>query len=95
MVFNNDDIPEADCFTPDTIEDTYVNMEIVLPRDGEVPEFSKVTKCMWDLNGIPIVRDNYNPMLDTRVYDIEYLDGYNLSLYVNNISENIFSQVDE
>ena len=30
-VYNNTDIPEADDFTPDVLEDTYVNMEIALP----------------------------------------------------------------
>ena len=34
-------------------------------------------------------------MLDTRVYEVEYLDGNNASLVANSIAENIFSQVDE
>ena len=34
-------------------------------------------------------------MLDTRVYEVEYLDGHNASLAVNSIAENIFSQVYE
>ena len=32
--FNNDDILEADYFTPEVLEDTYVDMDIALPRDG-------------------------------------------------------------
>ena len=33
-VFNNSDIPEADYFTSEVLEDTYVDMEITLSRDG-------------------------------------------------------------
>ena len=31
------DILEADDYTPDVLEDTYVNIEIALPRDGDGP----------------------------------------------------------
>ena len=34
-------------------------------------------------------------MLDTRVYEVEYLDVHKASLAANNIYENIFSKVDE
>ena len=50
---------------------------------------------MRDANGIPIGRHHGNPMLDTRVYDIEYLDGHKESLAANTIAEYLFSQVDE
>ena len=32
--FNNADIPEAEYFTPELLEDTYMDMEVALPRDG-------------------------------------------------------------
>ena len=38
-VLNNADIPEADKFTPEVLEDTYVDMKIALSRDGEGNEF--------------------------------------------------------
>jgi hypothetical protein len=94
-VYNNKDIPEADDFTPEVLEDTYVNMEIALPRDGEGPEFARVTKRLRDANGIPIGTANDNPILDTRVYEVEYLDGHKASLAANTIAENMFAQVDE
>ena len=77
------------------LEDTYVDMDIALPRDGEVSDFSKVTKYLRDENVIPIVRHRYNPIVDIRVYEVEYLHGHKASLASNTISENIFSQVDE
>ena len=67
-MINNADIIEADNFTPEVLEDTYVDMEIALPIDGEGPKFFKVTKRLWDANGIPIGRHHDNPMLDKRVY---------------------------
>ena len=62
-VFNDADIPEEDNFTPEVLEDTYVDMEIEIPRDGEGPDFAKVKKRLRDSNVIPIVRQYENPML--------------------------------
>ena len=94
-IYNTDSIKEADDFTPDTLDDTYLNMEIALPRDGDGPEYAKVTKRLRDANGIPIGTANDNPILDTRLYEVEYLDGHRASLTANTIAENLFSQVDE
>ena len=33
-VFNNDDISEADDFTPEVLEQNYADMKIALPRYG-------------------------------------------------------------
>jgi hypothetical protein len=70
-------------------------MEVVLPRDDEGPTFAKVTKRLRDANGIPIGTANDNPILDSRIYEVEYLDGYRASLSANAIAENMFAQVDE
>ena len=94
-IYNNHNIPEADDFTPDAVADTYLNMEIALPRDGEGPEFAKVTKRLRDANGIPIGTANDNPILDSRLYEVEYLDGHTASLTANAIAENLFAQVDD
>jgi hypothetical protein len=38
---NGPDIPEADKdFTPDLFDDTYLNMELAVPRDSDGPEFA-------------------------------------------------------
>ena len=94
-IFNDNSIKEADEYTEETLDDTYLNMEIALPRDSEGPEYAKVTKRLRDANGIPIGTANDNPMLDTRLYEVEYLDGYTTALTANTIAENLFSQVDE
>ena len=77
------------------IEDTYVDMERALPRDGEVSEYVKVTKRLQYANVIPIGKDNDNPMLYIRIHEVQYLDGNKASLYANTFSENLSSQVDE
>ena len=77
------------------LEDTYLNMELALSRDGDGPEFAKVTKRLRDANGIPIGTAHDNPLLDTRLYEVEYMDGYKASLAANAIAMNMFAQVDD
>ena len=93
-VFNNTEIPEADKPTPEVLDDTYLNMEIALPRDSDGPEFARVTKRLRDANGIPIGTANDNPILDSRLYEVEYIDGHKASLAANAIASNLFSQID-
>ena len=45
-VYNCNEIPEADEPTPEVMDDTYLNMELALPRDDEGPEFARVTKSL-------------------------------------------------
>ena len=95
-VYQDKDIPEADdTFTPDLMDDTYRNMEVALPRDSEGPEFARVTKRLRDANGLPIGTANDNPILDTRMYEVEYADGHKASMAANAIAQNMFAQVDE
>ena len=77
------------------LEDTYVDMEIALPRDVEGPKFSKLIKRMLYENVIPIGRQHDDPIIDTRVYGVDYLDVHKASLAANTIAENLFSIVDE
>ena len=95
-IINNEDIPEADAtFTPEVLDDTYLNMELVLPRDEPGPEFARVTKRLRDHNGFPIGTANQNSILDSRMYEVEYQDGHKASLSANTSAQNMFAQVDE
>ena len=38
---------------------------------------------------------NENPILDTRVYEVKYVDGHKASLNANAIAQNMFAQVDD
>jgi hypothetical protein len=93
--FDNPDVKEADdSFDPDSF-DHYLNMEIQLDRPGDGPELARVTKRMRDNEGNPIgVAHPSNPTLDTRLYEVEYLDGHKAALSANTIAENLFAQVD-
>jgi hypothetical protein len=87
-------LQEADqSFTPDAYDDTYLNMELALPRDGAEVQFGRVTKRLRDKNGIPIGTANDNPILDTRMYEVEFQDGHRASLAANAIAENLFAQI--
>ena len=69
-------------------------MELALPRDGEGPEFARVTKRLRDKDGLPIGTTNDSPILDLRLYEVEYLDGHKASVAANTIAENLFAQID-
>ena len=51
-VYNDSSIPEADTASGDPLEDTYLHMELALPKgpDDEL-QFAKVTKRLKDANG--------------------------------------------
>ena len=54
-IYQDKDIPEADgVFTPEIMDDTYMNMEVALPRYTEGPDFARVTNPLKDTNGLPI-----------------------------------------
>ena len=94
LISDKDVVEADDDFTPDSY-DTYVNMELTLARGAETPAYARVTKRLRDAQGRPIGTANDNPILDTRMYEVEYLDGHTASLTANSIAENMFAQVDE
>ena len=95
-VISNNELKEADDnFTP-YVYNSYLNMELAIPQgDSLEPRLARVTKRLKDANGLPIGLANENPILDTRMYEVEYLDGEQASLTANNIAENLFAQIDD
>ena len=84
-----------DAFTPDVLDDTYLNMELSLRRScGEV-EFACVLKGLRDKDGLLIGTPNDNPILDTRMYEVEFPDGHKAAMVANLIAEILFAQIDE
>ena len=107
-VIDDDGIPHAedanvkqeptmnnDAVTPQMV-DSYIDMEVGMPRglDGEV-QHARVKRRAIDKDGHPLGVETNNPITDTRLYDIEYLDGTIETLAANVLAENILSQVDE
>ena len=94
-IVSDNNIKEADAtFTPEVFGDMYLNIELALTRDGEETKFARVKKRLKDANGLPIVNLHDNPILDTRVCEVEYSDGHKGSMSANDIDMNLFAQVD-
>ena len=78
------------------IPDSYLGMEVNLMRPGEdVPRRGTVKKRIIDNNGKPVGIPNNNPMLDTRKYEVEFLDGTVDAYTANTLADNILNQVDD
>ena len=76
-VYNDRNVTEAKDFTPELPDYTYLNME--------------VTGRLCDSNGITIVTANDNNILNTRVYEVQYLNVQKATLEYNTATENIFT----
>ena len=92
-VINDPDVIEAD---DEAVGDRYMNMELGLPRgpDGTMIK-AKVKKRTLDEAGNPIGKYHENPLLDSRMYDVEFIDGGVEAVTANIIAENILAQIDE
>ena len=56
---------------------------------------ARVTKRLKDHEGKPIGTAHQNPIMDTRMYEVEYTDGFKQAMSANVIAENMFASVDE
>ena len=71
-------------------------MEIGLPRgpDG-ILMHTTVKRRAVDVNDNPVVVSSNNPITDTRLYDVEFIDGTIETVSANEIAENLLSQVEK
>jgi hypothetical protein len=98
-VYDSPDIAEADAQSPEEspspgiMDEDFLRMELSLPRDNSGPALARVKKRLKDANGNPIGVANSNPILDTRIFEVEFLDGHTASMTANAIAENLFAQV--
>ena len=79
--------------TPDTI-DTYVGAEVFLPTGDGSGEKGRVKQRKRDSEGRPIGTANPNPILDTRVYTVEFPNGKIGKYAANIIAEHMYSVTD-
>jgi hypothetical protein len=54
----------------------------------------RVVNRMRNKDGLSIGTANDNPIMDSRLYEVEFGDGHRTSLAANAIAENLFAQVD-
>ena len=80
----------------DVLPDNYIGMEMALTRGGKGEMVhANVRRRLYDKEGKPIGISHSNPLLDSRLYKVEYADGQVEALTANVIAENLISQVDE
>ena len=70
-------------------------MELYLDRQGDGPEFARVTKQLKEKDGRPIGAASKIAILDYRMYEVEYEDGHKVAISANAISSNLFVQLDQ
>ena len=66
-----------------------------MPNKEGVPVLTKVKHRKRDSSGNPVGDTNPNPILDTRIYELQFPDGRIEEYAVNMIAENLFQQADE
>jgi hypothetical protein len=84
---NDDHLP-----TPD-VADNYISANLLLPLGKEMKR-GRVVERKRAADGTPIGRANNNPILDTRVYTVQFDDGDVTDLSANLIAECMYSQCD-
>ena len=82
-VFNNPDVKEIDNIFTSNSYYQYVNMKLTLDQGGYRHELSRVKKRLKYANVRPIGVANDNPILDSRIYEVEYNDSHTASLAAN------------
>ena len=83
------EMPEADDWDADAY-DKYISASVMLPQGGQYTSGCVVGRKR-DYDGKPIGTSNSNPILDTRVYDVEFPDGHVEEFTANVIAECIYS----
>jgi hypothetical protein len=90
-----DSIPDYDD-SPDTTPedfDAYIGAEVNLSHHG-ASQRGKVKRRARDESGNVYGTQNNNPILDTRMYEVEFLDGQIKEYAANVIAENLYASSD-
>ncbi len=82
-------IPDADQWEPESY-DQYIAAEVRLPKDGK-EVIGTVVARKRDHEGNPIGCSHPNPILDTRVYQVNFPDGNSAEYSANMIAECLYS----
>ena len=80
--------------TPDLSTELYLNASIVLPR-GDKMARGKVVSRKQEVNSNPIGRENTDPFLDSRWYEVEFNNSEVTELTSNVITERMYAQCDK
>ena len=72
---------------------TYIGPEVVLPKGNDMVSRTVMSRVK-DYEGQPIGKANKKPILDKRVYNVEFSDGENAELGANIITEYMYTKCD-
>jgi hypothetical protein len=86
------DKPEIDDFTPETY-DAMISAELFIPKENVLIP-AKIIGRKHDDQGNLIGQANANPVLDSRIYKVQFPDVHVEEYAANALAENIYSQVD-
>ncbi len=78
---------------PDDVYDNYIGAELTLQQGDEVTT-ARVKRRKIDDFGNGIGKANVNPILDTRLYTLEFANGVEAEYSANVIAENMWAQCD-
>ena len=70
-----------------------MSTQVILPTGDHVLR-GQVESRKRDANGNPVGRANTNPILDTRLYNVEFPDRHIAAYIANVIAKNMYAQVD-
>ena len=73
--------------------DNYVGASVTLPIEGDI-RTCKVTRRARYRDGNLVGTSNQMPILDTRLYEVEFIDGHTAEFSANAIAEHMYAQCD-
>ena len=84
-------IPDSDSFT---YFDEYINAELMMAKEGEGMGAARVVRRYLGTDGNVVGSFNHKKMLDSRIYDIMFMDGTVQPLATNRIALSMYEHVD-
>ena len=93
-------VPDADEGRYDDIlseelRDRYIGLKVLLPQNGKLQEAQVLSRKRTSDGKMLIGNQNANPLLDTQLYNMEFLDGGIGEFSTNTIAESLYSNIDE
>lgn len=93
-VHDNPEVPEGDECAPDA-HDLHVRMHVLMNCGCNEAELTRFKKRLRDENRNPTGKAHNNPLLYTRIHEIEHEHGDRVPVAANFIVENLFNQVND
>lgn len=99
-LMENSVIPEADdgAFSEalsEELNDRYLGVNVLLPQDGKLQEARVISRKRTHDGKRLTGKGHFNPILDSRIYNVEFPDGGIGEFTTNIIAESLYSSLDE